>query len=293
MRNQPPPVPPSMPKFVHRYRPRTVVNRRPRLELQGSSATPEEAAAVMAAVEQFLRDTAPPPAPEPQTQPMGRRRPGARPSTTSRNRSKYLESDLDLVLWRDAPGLPREPGGPRGRPGPHHPDPPARVRRLRQRGGEVPRRRDRGDRVHRLPPQAGRLRPAPGRRPDGPREAAVRRRHAGADGDVRGRGREVRAAQQGPHHHAPEHPDPPHPAARRGRADPRDLRRRALQPRGLRQHRAQRDRRPVGRRLPRRALRPDAVRGRVRALLRAPPHDAADAAQGQDRVHRAPTPTAR
>jgi hypothetical protein len=40
------------------------VNRRPHLELQGSSATPEEAAAVMAAVEQFLRDTAPPPAPE-------------------------------------------------------------------------------------------------------------------------------------------------------------------------------------------------------------------------------------
>jgi hypothetical protein len=41
-----------------------VVNRRPRLELRGSSATPEEAAAVIAAVEQFLRDTAPPPAPE-------------------------------------------------------------------------------------------------------------------------------------------------------------------------------------------------------------------------------------
>jgi hypothetical protein len=39
------------------------VNRRPRLELRGSSATPEEAAAVIAAVEQFLRDTAPPPAP--------------------------------------------------------------------------------------------------------------------------------------------------------------------------------------------------------------------------------------
>jgi hypothetical protein len=39
------------------------VNRRPRLELLGSSATPEEAAAVMAAVEQFLRDTTPPPAP--------------------------------------------------------------------------------------------------------------------------------------------------------------------------------------------------------------------------------------
>jgi hypothetical protein len=41
-----------------------MVNRRPRLELRGSSASPEEAAAVMAAVEQFLRDTAPPPAPE-------------------------------------------------------------------------------------------------------------------------------------------------------------------------------------------------------------------------------------
>ena len=42
------------------------MNRRPRLELRGSSATPEEAAAVMAAVEQFLRDTTPPPAPAPE-----------------------------------------------------------------------------------------------------------------------------------------------------------------------------------------------------------------------------------
>ena len=41
------------------------MNRRPRLELHGSSASPEEAAAVMAAIEQFLRDTAPPLAPEP------------------------------------------------------------------------------------------------------------------------------------------------------------------------------------------------------------------------------------
>jgi hypothetical protein len=40
------------------------MNRRPRLELRGSTASPEEAAAVIAAVEQFLRDTAPPPAPE-------------------------------------------------------------------------------------------------------------------------------------------------------------------------------------------------------------------------------------
>ena len=39
------------------------MNRRPRLELHGTSASPQEAAAVIAAVEQFLRDTAPPPAP--------------------------------------------------------------------------------------------------------------------------------------------------------------------------------------------------------------------------------------
>ena len=39
------------------------MNRRPSLELFGSSATPEEAAAVMAAVEQFMRDTTPPPMP--------------------------------------------------------------------------------------------------------------------------------------------------------------------------------------------------------------------------------------
>jgi hypothetical protein len=38
------------------------MNRRPRLELHGSNASPEEAAAVMAAIEQFLRDTAPAPA---------------------------------------------------------------------------------------------------------------------------------------------------------------------------------------------------------------------------------------
>ena len=36
------------------------MNRRPRLELRGSSASPEEAAAVIAAIERFIRDTAPP-----------------------------------------------------------------------------------------------------------------------------------------------------------------------------------------------------------------------------------------
>ena len=39
------------------------MNRRPQLTLLGHSATPDEAAAVIAAVEQFMRDTAPAPAP--------------------------------------------------------------------------------------------------------------------------------------------------------------------------------------------------------------------------------------
>src|SRR3954454_4945616 len=39
----------------------------------------------------------------------------------------------------------REPRDRRERPGSHHSDPRARVRRLRQRGREVPRRRDAGD----------------------------------------------------------------------------------------------------------------------------------------------------
>jgi hypothetical protein len=38
---------------------------RPRIELTHSSATPAEAAAIAAAIEQFLRDTAPAPQPEP------------------------------------------------------------------------------------------------------------------------------------------------------------------------------------------------------------------------------------
>jgi hypothetical protein len=40
-----------------------VPNRRPKLELVTPAASPEEAAAVIAAVERFLRDHAPPPAP--------------------------------------------------------------------------------------------------------------------------------------------------------------------------------------------------------------------------------------
>jgi hypothetical protein len=40
---------------------------RPRIELEGGAASPEEAAAIAAAIEQFLRDTAPPPAPPQRT----------------------------------------------------------------------------------------------------------------------------------------------------------------------------------------------------------------------------------
>jgi hypothetical protein len=42
-----------------------VPNRRPQLELVTPAASAEEAAAVIAAVEQFLRDHAPPPVPAP------------------------------------------------------------------------------------------------------------------------------------------------------------------------------------------------------------------------------------
>ena len=35
---------------------------RPRIEIRQTAATPQEAAAIAAAIEQFLRDTAPPPA---------------------------------------------------------------------------------------------------------------------------------------------------------------------------------------------------------------------------------------
>ncbi len=39
------------------------MNRRPRLEIVAPGASPEEAAAVVAAIERFMRETAPPPAP--------------------------------------------------------------------------------------------------------------------------------------------------------------------------------------------------------------------------------------
>jgi len=42
-----------------------VPNRRPKLEIIAPSASPEETAAVVVALERFMRDTAPLPAPEP------------------------------------------------------------------------------------------------------------------------------------------------------------------------------------------------------------------------------------
>jgi hypothetical protein len=41
-----------------------MVNRRPQLELIAPSASPTEAAAIVAALERFMRDTAPPLAPQ-------------------------------------------------------------------------------------------------------------------------------------------------------------------------------------------------------------------------------------
>ncbi|MBA2505159.1 MAG: hypothetical protein H0V29_04345 [Thermoleophilaceae bacterium] len=45
---------------------------RPRIELQGGTASPEEAAAIAAAIEQFIRDTAPPPVAEQRINPWVR-----------------------------------------------------------------------------------------------------------------------------------------------------------------------------------------------------------------------------
>jgi hypothetical protein len=42
------------------------MNRRPQMNLIAPAASPEEAAAVIAALEQFMRETVPPPAPPPE-----------------------------------------------------------------------------------------------------------------------------------------------------------------------------------------------------------------------------------
>ena len=64
-----------------------VPNRRPQLEIVAPSASPEEAAAVVAALERFMRETAPTPAP-------------AEPRPNPWQRTALLEG-----VDRDAPGL--------------------------------------------------------------------------------------------------------------------------------------------------------------------------------------------
>ncbi len=54
----------------------SAVNRRPKLRIVAPAVSDEEAAALVAALERFMRDTAPPPAPEP----PARRSPWARAS---------------------------------------------------------------------------------------------------------------------------------------------------------------------------------------------------------------------
>ena len=153
------------------------------------------------------------------------------------------------------PGLAREPRGLRQRPGSRDPDHRARVRRLRHGGQELPRGPAVRGAVHRLPAQAGRVRPAPARRADDSREAADGWHHPRADGDLRRRDRRLRAPEQGAHHDAPEHPDPSRAPPRCRRPDQAHLRCGALLAGGMRQHRPQRHRRPVRRRHRGRALR--------------------------------------
>jgi hypothetical protein len=45
---------------------------RPRIEVRQTTASPEEAAAIAAAIQQFLRDTAPPPEAAPRMSPWAR-----------------------------------------------------------------------------------------------------------------------------------------------------------------------------------------------------------------------------
>ena len=67
------------------------VNRRPQLRIVAPAASPEEAAAIVAALEQFMRDTAPAPAPP------------SRPAVPAWTRAARLEAtghaDGEPVPW--------------------------------------------------------------------------------------------------------------------------------------------------------------------------------------------------
>src|SRR4029453_4672399 len=81
-------------------------NRRPQLEIVAPSASPEEAAAVVAALERFMRDTAPPPAPA-APPPTPRRR--GRGESGAGGRPVRQEADMQymLLIYQDPNG-----GGP-------------------------------------------------------------------------------------------------------------------------------------------------------------------------------------
>jgi hypothetical protein len=70
------------------------VNRRAKLSIVAPGASPEEAAAVVAAIERFLRETAPPPAP-----PAPRRDPWARAALLE---ATGREADAAAGPWGDA-----------------------------------------------------------------------------------------------------------------------------------------------------------------------------------------------
>jgi hypothetical protein len=71
------------------------VNRRPQLRIVAPGASPEEAAAVVAALERFMRDTAPTPAPAPP--------PGAPPWARAALLEATGYTDVGPVPWGGAP----------------------------------------------------------------------------------------------------------------------------------------------------------------------------------------------
>ena len=156
------------------------------------------------------------------------------------------------------------------------------------------RRRARGGRVHQVPPQAGRLRPAPARRADGPREAADGRRHARPARRVRRRDRAAtcrcaRATSRRARTSRCTTCRCPTP-----RADPRDSATPACPARegcGNTMRNVTGD--PRAGTLDGRAVRHHPVRRRLRALLRPPPDDARRCRARSRRRSRPPTTTTR
>ena len=181
----------------------------------------------------------------------------------------------------------REPRGSRGRPRPHHPDHRARVRRLRHGVTALPAGRHRRDRVHQVPPEAGRLRPAPGRRPDDPRQAARAAASRPTSSTPSPTSIEkyvplnkghITTRQNIQLHHVPL------PDAAEAIRELSDAGLSSREGCGNTVRNVTGD--PWAGVCDGRALRPHPLRRRLRALLRAPPDDAADAAQDQDRVRR-------